>query len=212
VVTLLGTDLRHIIFTRGSHALHHHRTAVLSLIMFMSGMKSNAEATRGILQPALISSYTSYLTWSAVSQTTDRCLPNDNDPSDWLTLVVGFVLTLVVIVNASTMYIDPEAVKVDEAASSKTTTTDENGDKVTVIQMYTPRDNEVNMVQYVWWAFHVQIALACCFMQVSQVPGCTVLSPAASPVHPILSVPQAPREAQLGNAHRPFSPCIHGIV
>eukprot|EP00037_Helgoeca_nana_P037549 m.16515 g.16515 ORF g.16515 m.16515 type:complete len:445 (+) comp9035_c0_seq1:52-1386(+) len=138
---------------------------VLSLIMFMSGMKSNAEATRGILQPALISSYTSYLTWSAVSQTTDRCLPNDNDPSDWLTLVVGFVLTLVVIVNASTMYIDPEAVKVDEAASSKTTTTDENGDKVTVIQMYTPRDNEVNMVQYVWWAFHVQIALACCFMQ-----------------------------------------------
>lgn len=132
--------------------------------MLIAGVKSTVDETRGLLQPAVISAYTTYLTWSAVSQTTDRCLPDDNDPSDWLTLVVGFLLALIVIINASTMYINSAAVEADQVESS--TTTDDNGDKVTVIKMYTPRDNEVAMVQYVWWAFHWQIALACCFMQV----------------------------------------------
>eukprot|EP00035_Acanthoeca_spectabilis_P036767 m.41604 g.41604 ORF g.41604 m.41604 type:complete len:447 (-) comp8227_c0_seq1:136-1476(-) len=136
---------------------------LLFLVMLIAGVKSTVDETRGLLQPAVISAYTTYLTWSAVSQTTDRCLPDDNDPSDWLTLVVGFLLALIVIINASTMYINSAAVEADQVESS--TTTDDNGDKVTVIKMYTPRDNEVAMVQYVWWAFHWQIALACCFMQ-----------------------------------------------
>ena len=45
---------------------------VLSVIMVVFGLLSQVDETRGLLQPLVLSAYTVYITWSAVSQTTDQ--------------------------------------------------------------------------------------------------------------------------------------------
>ena len=134
--------------------------AVLCILMYICGLASNVESTRGLLQPAVISAYTTYLTWSAVTQTTDRCLPTDNDPSDWLTLVIGFCLTLAIVLSASTVYPSEEALKANADAAEPQRDVDPNE------RLHPTIDNEYAMIQYIWWQFHWLIALACCFMQV----------------------------------------------
>eukprot|EP00038_Savillea_parva_P002532 m.115203 g.115203 ORF g.115203 m.115203 type:complete len:445 (+) comp10870_c0_seq5:321-1655(+) len=132
---------------------------VLCILMYICGLASNVESTRGLLQPAVISAYTTYLTWSAVTQTTDRCLPTDNDPSDWLTLVIGFCLTLAIVLSASTVYPSEEALKANADAAEPQRDVDPNE------RLHPTIDNEYAMIQYIWWQFHWLIALACCFMQ-----------------------------------------------
>lgn len=140
---------------------------ILCLIMGYFGVASKAE-DRGLLQPAVVSFYITYLTWSAVGMTTDQCLPNDNDTSDWLTIVIGFFLTIFVVMGISNIRNEEADKRLEQKVAENTTvtkTTNEDGEKVTLIKMYPVLDNEEDAVYYNWALFHWTLAFACFFMQ-----------------------------------------------
>jgi len=112
---------------------------ILAIFTIVSGTLTAESKNGGILQPAVLSTYTTYLTWSAVSQTTDQCMPTENDPSDWLTLVVGFFLTLMIVFYYSVS---------------------EDGAEPDVAE-----DDDSKPVKYNWSGFHILLALGCCLMQ-----------------------------------------------
>eukprot|EP00041_Stephanoeca_diplocostata_P009598 m.149232 g.149232 ORF g.149232 m.149232 type:complete len:450 (+) comp17808_c0_seq1:328-1677(+) len=136
---------------------------ILAVCMLFFGVCSRAD-DRGLLQPAVVAFYTTYLTWSAVAMTTDECLPNNNNTSDWLTMVLGFLLCIYTVVGISSIK-NPEHEKSAETKQEITSTTNDAGEKVTLIRMHPVVYNEKNGLYYNWAMFHWTLSLACMFMQ-----------------------------------------------
>lgn len=113
------------------------------------------EGTVGITPPAVVSFYTTYLTWSAVAETTDECMPRDYDASDYLTTVIGVVLAVLTVGALSNI----KSKNAEEAEEQNVEAVTEEGKKVT-LKMYKAQDNEQNSVYYHWSLFHLALCFA----------------------------------------------------
>eukprot|EP00040_Diaphanoeca_grandis_P002535 m.22066 g.22066 ORF g.22066 m.22066 type:complete len:447 (-) comp13674_c0_seq1:329-1669(-) len=133
---------------------------VMFFVMTVLGLVSprnydGEQGTVGIAPPALISFYTTYLTWSAVAETQSDCIPSAYDASDYLTTILGVVLAVFIVGALSNI----KRKDAEEGTPEDVEGTTEDGKKVT-IKMRKAQDNEANTVYYNWSMFHAAIALA----------------------------------------------------
>jgi len=145
---------------------------VMFFVMSFLGLVSprnydGTQGTVGLTPPALISFYTTYLTWSAIAETKDDCLPGsivngtlvaEYDASDYLTTVLGVALAVFVVGALSNI----KAKGAEEGTEQDVEGVTEEG-KTVKIKMYTAQDNEENTVYYHWSLFHLSIAMACLY-------------------------------------------------
>lgn len=147
---------------------------VMMFVMAFISVRSQA-AERGLFQALVVSFYTTYLTWSALSNTADSvCQPVDYDSTEWLTSAIGYALAIFVIGGVSNLKrsggTNPEPrddtlpSKVPTGGAEQEVQTTDAGEKVLLIRVYPVTDNEQDAVYYNWSLFHLTLTLACLYL------------------------------------------------
>lgn len=147
---------------------------VMMFVMAFISVRSQA-AERGLFQAIVVSFYTTYLTWSALSNTAGSvCQPLDYDSSEWLTSAIGYALAIFVIGGVSNLKrsggTNPEPrddtlpTTVSKGGAEQEVQTTDAGEKVLLIRVYPVTDNEQDAVYYNWSLFHLTLTLACLYL------------------------------------------------
>lgn len=168
ITSLVGTILMYIFYTESKTESCALQKFVISFNLLTSvlatGVSLRGDVQGGILQAGLITFYTTYLTWSALSEADSTCMPSDFQSESGMDVTIAAILTFVAVAYSSLrtssasqigkMGMEAGADKEKQALLDDSTDDDvESGGKSVV-------DNEQEEVLYNWSQFHLTFALA----------------------------------------------------
>jgi hypothetical protein len=171
ITAIAGTILMYVFYTKSETESCSLQKFVISANMITAlvatGVSLRGDVQGGILQAGLISFYTTYLTWSALSEADSTCMPSDFQSESGMDQVIAAMLTFVAVAYSSLRTssasqigkIGMEAGK-DKEKQALLDSSDDGDDTDVETGGKSVVDNEKDEVLYNWSQFHLTFALA----------------------------------------------------
>lgn len=141
-------------------------TSILLTMVGLSGRVQEVNPNSGLLQAGVVVSYTTYLTWSAVSENDLGCTPSSNLVSESFATIFGAMFTFVAVCYASLRTAPASSVgkiglntDAEDAEQSGLIDDDDGGESGGKIH-----DDEQDQSLYNWTYFHITFMLAALYL------------------------------------------------
>jgi len=168
LTSFVGTIMMYIFYTHSDKESCSLQKFIISFNLLTSvaatAVSLRGDVQGGILQAGLITFYTTYLTWSALSEADSTCMPSKFQQESGLDVTIAALLTFIAVAYSSLRTssasqigkIGMEAGKDKEKQALLDSSTDDDD-----MEAGSPtRDNEQEEVLYNWSHFHLTFALA----------------------------------------------------
>lgn len=168
LASLVGTVLMYVFYTEAPGSDCSLQKFVISFNMIMAvvttAVSLRGDVEGGILQSGVITFYTTYLTWSALSEADSPCMPSNFQQESGLDITIAAVLTFAAVAYSSLR--TTAASQIGKAGmeagkdKEKQPLLDDGAYEDDVEAGSPTVDNEKDEVLYNWSQFHLTFALA----------------------------------------------------